>query len=426
MNRLHQEILRSLLSVPTAPFAEAAMAAVVRTWAGRFGLNVKQDRAGNLFLRHAKARASGPRWVYAAHMDHPGFIALRQKGRTVWAQFRGGVRAEFFPHARIVLFAEGGPVRAVVESVRRDGKAPWQLCRARLDESGAVAPGTIGMWDLPAMRLARGRLASRACDDVVGCAAVVCALGEIASRDPSADVTGLLTVAEEAGLVGATAACLAGSIPRGSRVVAIETSAAQRHVPLGSGVVVRVGDRAWTFDPSLTAHVAAAAAALAKRDKQFRFTRQLMPGGVCESTAYCLWGYSATGLCLPLGNYHNMGEGNRIAAERVDAGDFESLVTLLVALPQDGREVGETGAGIRKRLAGRLAAWKKVRGGSLAGNSCLNLRPNQGTRRQERSSHESDPCRTALPIRTSRQRHDRGVDEHASDGTGHAAGRRSG
>jgi hypothetical protein len=44
-----------------------------------------------------------------------------------------------------------------------------------------------------------------------------------------------------------------------------------------------------------------------------------MDGGTCESSAYCQRGYDATGICIALGNYHNMNvRRKRIGPEYVD------------------------------------------------------------------------------------------------------------
>ena len=69
-------------------------------------------------------------------------------------------------------------------------------------------------------------------------------------------------------------------------------------------------------------------------------------------------GYPAAGMCLPLGNYHNMGPGGKIRPERIDLGDFESLVKLLVATARDGRPA----ACRRRTLRGRLANLLTQRG----------------------------------------------------------------
>jgi len=119
-------------------------------------------------------------------------------------------------------------------------------------------------------------------------------------------------------------------------------------------VVVRVGDKVRTYDPSLTGFVSGVAEGLARRDRRFRHVRQLMSGGVCESTAYALFGYIAAGLCLPLGNYHNQGPRGRIAPEQVDTGDFDSLVKLLVAVAADTGGPAAADRTLKRRLDGLL------------------------------------------------------------------------
>jgi len=354
MKARHRTILRDLLAAPTAPFIEDAVVEAVRRWANRTGVRMTRDPGGNVLLHWRGARPGRRQWVFAAHMDHPGFAAASQRGRTLWAEFRGGVAAEYFAGARVRFFPPGRQAVGRIELSRKTPTRWIRRCKVQLARDVEIPPGTPGMWDLPAMRIRGEVLAGRACDDVVGTASVLCAMEEIARREVPARVTGLLTRAEEAGFVGCLAACESGTIPAGAHVVAIETSKAQPAAALGDGVVVRVGDRARTWDPSLTAHITAVAARLARRDRHFRFTRQLMPGGTCESTAYAAWGYRASGVCVPLGNYHNQGPRGRIAPETIHTGDFTALVKLLAALPADlaGPEGGD--ADLKRALRERL------------------------------------------------------------------------
>jgi endoglucanase len=350
MKGSHLGILRAMLSAPTAPFCEQAVVAAVSEWAGRLGLKMTRDGAGNVFLPYRRGRRRKNRWFFTAHMDHPGFLVLRTRGKTVWAQFRGSVGREYFAGSGVRFFPPGREVPARVIDAVPDKPPPWLLCRLEVQDGADVPPGTFGMWDLPALRISGRRLSTRACDDVVGSAAVVCAMEEIVSGGLEADVTGLLTRAEEGGFVGALAACEKRSVPRDAMIVSIEASQVQPQAQLGDGVVVRVGDKMRTFDATLTAHLAAVAEAVASRDGDFRFVRRLMPGGTCESMVFCIYGYTAAALCLPLDNYHNMGPGNRIAPEQVDVNDFESLVKLLVALAADGRHPREADEALKKRL----------------------------------------------------------------------------
>jgi endoglucanase len=327
------ELLRGLLRTPTAPFREEAIVRFVRGWAGAAGVAFGQDGSGNVLLRYRRGRPRA-RWVFAAHMDHPGFEVRESGGRTVLADFRGGVGEKYFDGARVRLFPAAGD--EAVGTIRRSEPLPvarWRSCRIRLDGPADVPVGTPGMWDLPAFRVRGNRYSGRAFDDLAGVAAVLAAMERIAADRPVADVTGLLTRAEEAAFVGCLAASREGSVADDAFVVALEASQIQPAAKLGDGVVVRVGDAMRVYDPSLTGYVHGVAAELADREDAFRYVRRLMPGGVCEAAAYCLAGYRATGLCLPLGNYHNQGPKGRIAPERIDAGDFASLVRLLTALP---------------------------------------------------------------------------------------------
>jgi hypothetical protein len=107
---------------------------------------------------------------------------------------------------------------------------------------------------------------------------------------------------------------------------------------------------------------------IADEDAGFKYQRKLMDGGTCESTAFMAYGYDAAGVCLSLGNYHNMFDrafvgrhaphrvpvekaGKGIASETIDVGDFGGLVALLVEVAM---HIGEYRAGmgaIRQRLA---------------------------------------------------------------------------
>jgi endoglucanase len=346
----HRRILGSILSQPTAPFHEDAVVACVRTWAKGRGLSFRRDAAGNVLLGYRGVPGGGrPRWLFAAHMDHPGFVVRRRRRQTVWADFIGHVHPTYFPRSRVRLFCPDGEVIATVSRLRKVRGREFPSCALELTSQVDVPAGTVGMWDLPAVRFHGGRIAARACDDLAGVAAVLCAMDDLVRRAARADVTALLTRAEEAGLIGAMAACEQRTMPRRAWIVGVEASRAQPWAPLGGGAVIRVGDRMRTFDPLLTAHVASVAGQLARRDRRFRCRRHLMPGGTCESTVYSMSGRTAAALCLPLANYHNMGPGGRIAPERIDTSDFESLVKLLAALALGG-EPAETGRDTRDRL----------------------------------------------------------------------------
>jgi endoglucanase len=102
---------------------------------------------------------------------------------------------------------------------------------------------------------------------------------------------------------------------------------------MGNGPILRVGDRASAFTPAATAHCHRVARELAASDKTFRYQRKLMDGGTCESSAFCALGYDATGICVALGNYHNVdAKRGKLGMEYIDLDDFDNVVKWFVEL----------------------------------------------------------------------------------------------
>ena len=153
----------------------------------------------------------------------------------------------------------------------------------------------------------------------------------IRGRQGAARVGVLLTRAEEVGFVGAIAAAKSRTVPEACFLVCMETSSERINAKMGDGPILRVGDKASVFTPEVTAHCELVAKQLAESDKLFRYQRKLMDGGSCETTVFCAAGYEAGALCLPLGNYHNIGPGGKPAPEYISVSDLDSLVELLIA-----------------------------------------------------------------------------------------------
>lgn len=356
---------RDLLSCPTAPFREGAVITrVLALTAQASRLSVRVDRDGNLWLARRGVRRSPSPLVLVAHMDHPGFRARtsrRANGAVaVDADFLGGVRPEFFAGARVRFFTGDGEIAARVTSVRRD-RASGDL-RASLGAQRPVPAGTFGMWDLPAFRYAAARgglVESRAVDDLAGVTAALALLDAADRIDPKrrVDVRALFTRGEEVGFIGALAAVASGGLPRRARIVSLEASKAFPHAPQGAGPILRVGDRTSSFDDGLTRWMGRVGAKLAgPRGKGFAWQRKLMDGGTCEATAFQLHGYRSAALCVPLGNYHNMGDDGRIRAESIRLSDLVGLVRFLEGLLLHDDDCPAEGASdpLRTRLAAGL------------------------------------------------------------------------
>ena len=359
-------VAERLLALPTAPLFEDRPAAWVEAFAaGRSGLAAERDGAGNVVVRYTGegAGATAP-LVLVAHLDHPGFAVEATEGGLVELAFRGGLAAAHaLPGSPIDFFARSGTdpvgrgelVEATAERERLRG------ARARLVD-GEVAGGGYAMWGLSGFEVLDGHIRGRVCDDLLGAAMVLAALEELARRrPPEVAVWGLFTRAEEIGFLGALEAIRLGTVPRGAPVLSIECSSARAGASMGAGVVVRVGDRASVFDPALTQALGDAARRMAEADGAFRWQRKLMDAGTCEASAFGACGYRASGLALPLGNYHNaLDAGTGIGAEHVAVGDYLGGVALLVELAS--APVAATGEGPPRWLAEPMARARALLG----------------------------------------------------------------
>jgi len=332
-----RRILHDLLATPTAPFAEhLVLERIERFCAKRDGVTAKRDAVGNLLVRVRLGRRTVARPVcITAHLDHPGFIADKMTGKSrLRAWWRGGVPKEYFVGAKVRFYVDGQWTKAIVRSVKtvkRLGRE--RVDTALLDVKREVPSGSIGMWDFPDPTIRNDRIYARGCDDLAGAAGMLAAIDVLVRRNHSCDAYFLFTRAEEVGFAGAIAACRLKTIPKKCLVVAMETSSELPHARIGDGPVLRVGDKASTFTPEVTAHCHRAARELAAADKRFKYQRKLMDGGTCESSAYCTLGYEATGLCLALGNYHNVNaKRKKLGPEYVHLDDYDNVVKWFVEL----------------------------------------------------------------------------------------------
>jgi endoglucanase len=374
----HIETLLRITNLPTAPFVEDHVAAFVRRFVKAHPqLRLRADRFGNLLVKYTPRRRSRRRLsrpvLFAAHMDHPGFIAGRPLGKgRIQAEWAGGVQSRYFKGTKIRFHVDDRWVPGVVEKVvpqrlkkadpRPPAEVPPKAVVARV--RGDVPRGSLGMWHLPDAAIRGNRLYARVTDDLSGLAAIICSLDEVCRRNVGCPCYAFFTRAEEVGFAGALAAVVGKTVPQRTIVVAVENSSVIPGVTLGNGPILRVGDKFSVFTPEATAYCRAVADDLAKKDKTFQYQRKLMDGGSCESTAYCHYGYEATGICLPLMNYHNMDKRRgKIAPEINDVSDYLNLVKWFVALAESpanfrfgGRDavVGKKLDGLEKRYRARL------------------------------------------------------------------------
>ncbi len=346
--------LIELTNLPTTSGREHNVVAWVRAWAERRPeIRVTADAAGNLLLT-VKGRKRRSPVIAAAHMDHPGFVVQSVTGRQVAARFMGGVMEPYFPGAAVEFHTIGGVTGAVVVS------APDVDARVTLDLGRGSKPdvGDIGRWRFSSRALGvKGDLLSApACDDLAGAAAALVAIDK-ARKNPALNHFGvLLTRAEEEGFIGAIGACKLGTIPNDARLLSIETSRSFPDSPIGAGPIVRVGDLSSVFDHELSNAVTEVV-----RARKITHQRKLMAGGSCEATAFGAYGYRSTGLCLALGNYHNMADIDGVKAggpavlapEVISLSDFDGLTALMLAAAEG---IDDVASSIVDRLDRRYEA----------------------------------------------------------------------
>jgi endoglucanase len=319
-------IAEALMRSPAAPYHEGFVAATVQTICADLGLELEQDRHGN-FLAKLQTDPHTRPLVLAAHMDHPGFEIQKQASASVCkAKFLGGVGDAYFKHGIPVLLHPG----KIPGKLRKNVSLKNRLFEIE-SEFPLLDPPEFAVWDLEEFRFEAGLIHGRVCDDLIGVAAALSAMGQLKRSRKKVNVIAAITRAEEVGFHGALALADSGKIPKRALLISLETSRELPPVKMGDGVIVRVGDRSSIFDSAGSRFLTEAGNKLAKRRKSFKLQRALMSGGSCEGTAYQELGFQTAAVCVALGNYHNCGPNEQIAAEFVSYFDAMSMTELLAA-----------------------------------------------------------------------------------------------
>ena len=306
-------VVRALLEQPTAPFHEDAVRdAIVAQLQECAHVRIEHDAYGNMIARYQRGTRQRARWAFAAHMDHPGWVRTRNGD---W-RFLGSV-----------------PERFLINPRKREF-------------------GDFAMWDLPAFEFKDGLIHSRACDDLFGCAEIICLFRELEAAKANVHCLGLFTRAEEVGFWGAIQLARSGILPKNVTVFSLETSTPRGGAEIGRGPIVRVGDRLSIFDSGETLRMMNVAAA-----NGIPVQRCLLDGGSCEASAYQVYGYRSVAASIALGNYHNCAPDGRIDCEYVSADDYANMVRLCVALVRDTRSPDPVKA-FRATLEKRAAGYK--------------------------------------------------------------------
>ncbi len=362
----HLKWLMELTAIPTAAGQEGRVIEWIERWVKKqSGIALRHDKFGNLLLSQTRKSSKKPIYI-TAHLDHPAFVVRKQiDDLHLEMEFRGGVNNAYFVGANVEVFDndDNGYI-GTIQSLNTKAK-PFKRVIVKLNKgvAGILLKDDIARWKFNPPIVKNGLLHAPACDDLAGVAAALCALDKIKKLPALGHVGVLLTRAEEIGFVGAIAAAKNKSVPKTSRLLCLETSRSFPESPIGGGPILRVGDKTSVFGPDITNAVSE----IMNAQKKLTWQRKLMPGGTCESTAFCEYGYLSTCLCLALGNYHNMKDIDgvlqknkpaKVAPEFISVNDFHGLTEMLKIICRDLDKPRK--ASLRKSLETRLKMYHKI------------------------------------------------------------------
>jgi len=383
---MNTPLLWDILSQPTSPFREKHVQILIKTTLKNNKVPHFLDPIGNLiiganskedYLKKTRAKTREPLRFFVAHMDHPGFHGVKWLSETeleilwhggsptahlenssVWIGDEQGWTPLVGTLSKVEMIPSGrGIQKAVTCFDRREAQSLYPKAKSLYGGFRFRAP----VWE------ENNRLYTKAADDLVGCFAVVetaiSLWNDPKKRALRENFIGILTRAEEVGFIGAIGHLKLGWIEKSKRptvLISLETSRTLPGAEFGKGPIVRLGDKATTFDPGALKVLTD----LAIEVLPGRHQRRIMDGGTCEATAATAFEVPAIGISIPLGNYHNQSfEGgpdaaptNGPAPEFVDLSDIQGMLELCQALVRKGLPWAEPWKAKKKEL---LASLKK-------------------------------------------------------------------
>src|SRR5882757_9514622 len=161
------QILQEVCSLPTAPFLEKRVVEYAKKFvAERKKLRLAKDEHGNLLISLPGRSKAVARWVFTAHMDHPGLVSRRMiDEKTVECDFRGWVLAELMKGVKVRFFDGGREILGVIEEVTGEGEeaggAKAKTVRVKVKKN--VRENVAGMFDVGTGRMKDGKFYCRVC-----------------------------------------------------------------------------------------------------------------------------------------------------------------------------------------------------------------------------------------------------------------------
>ena len=287
------------------------------------------DTLGNLIC-HKKG--SGPKVMFAAHMDSIGFIVTHiEKEGFLRVGRLGGISPKEAAYAP-VRFKNGVQGVFVPEEKADFGKLKLDECFIDIgaaDEAEAktlVQVGDTCVYDGP-VRVRGSRVTAPYLDDRLACAVLLCALERI--KEPAYNLSLVFTVQEEVGLRGARTAAwwavpdvgIAVDVTDVDDTPGSEKSGTTR---LGKGAAVKVMDSSVICHPEVVARLEELA-----KGEGIPVQRDILRAGGTDAGAIhtARFGVKTGGISIPCRYVHT-------PAETADLEDIRACVALTVAFAQ--------------------------------------------------------------------------------------------
>ena len=332
-----------LSKLPTTSFYEQKILEYIKTKLTSYKIEFHQDPWGNIV---AEVNGKTPNEiVFISHTDHPGFeIIAKHKKNIYLAKALGGLpkncitnqtnvkiisnRTDLF-QGKIINFYSKDNTKINVPNDYR-----WMTSEFVLIESDSekINLPSFAVFDLPETKFSGERIITPVADDLAGCALIIETLNKLNKSSNEYSFKGIFSRAEEVGLIGARLIAANELINKNSIIVSIETSSELPGANFGKGPIIRTGDRITTFDNKAELVLLQSVKEILQKDIKFAYQRQLMSAGGCEASAFAIFGYSVTGLALPLRNWHNGNEEGDVEPEEISLLDFENAYKIMTNL----------------------------------------------------------------------------------------------
>jgi len=356
-----EQSIREILSIPTAPFHEHWLRDyLIYRFAKLPDVKLTIDRIGNLWVRYLPKGGGSPKVCLQAHLDHPGYVADKKRGRGEPSATGYGGLPENCVGAAIRFYSspKDSGRRAVIKTYKKEKRTR----KVTFTSAAQIEPGSVGMWDFPAFRRNGSWFEGRSFDDTLGVSILAVSLEAHATRRRKTPLMFVFTRAEEVGCVGLASIIERPPFQIPEKTITIEMPRATGELVAGNGVMLRAGDFYGNFDPDFLSHIEAAAKKVQSSKPWFRSQRRAAILGDTETSLFRLLGYRAGCLCLPVVHAHNINreKNGRPAPEKIHENDLLSLLTLLEHLLSDPLQIAKTRSVLKKRLLDRRTPWRSL------------------------------------------------------------------